>query len=163
MYSVFSYYLAKTTADLPFNIFFPILFSTIGYWMIGLRVDASAFFTFMGFIIMVLIPTKVKDYLLTMECFQISNISQSIGLLVSVALDLQVALGLFPVTVIPFLLVGGLFLNIDDIPGYFDEFQYMSFFFYTYTACKSPLHPQHPQHPQRPTLTYILHLCSVHK
>jgi len=116
MYNVLIYYLAKSTADLPFNIIFPTIFATISYWMIGLRVDAGAYFTFLGFVIM------------------ISNIAQSVGLLVSVTLDLQIALGLFPVTVIPFLLCGGLFINIEDIPYYFYPIQYLSYIFYTYCA-----------------------------
>jgi hypothetical protein len=34
MYSVLPYYLAKTTADLPFQVFFSGLVVTIIYWMV---------------------------------------------------------------------------------------------------------------------------------
>jgi len=53
-----------------------------------------------------------------------------------VALDLKVALGLFPVTVIPMMLVGGLFLNVDNIPYYFIWLQYISYVFYAFVARK---------------------------
>eukprot|EP01087_Luapelamoeba_hula_P017490 TRINITY_DN551_c0_g1_i1.p1 TRINITY_DN551_c0_g1~~TRINITY_DN551_c0_g1_i1.p1 ORF type:complete len:671 (+),score=117.28 TRINITY_DN551_c0_g1_i1:236-2248(+) len=116
MFPVWAYYLSKSTADTPFQIAFPAMFGTIVYWLAGLRMEAGAFFVFLAFIIM------------------IANIAQSIGFLVSIFTDLQVALGLFPVTVIPLLLVGGLFLNVDDIPDYLVWLQYLSYFYYSFSG-----------------------------
>jgi len=54
------------------------------------------------------------------------------GLLVSVGLELQQAITLFPVLVTPSMLVGGLYLAVNNIPDYFVWLQYLSFFFYAY-------------------------------
>lgn len=115
-FGVGPYYWGKSFADLPFNIFFPVLFTTITYWMVGLRPEAGAFFINLAAIVL--------------TC----NIAQSLGLLVSVALELQQALSLFPVVVVPNMLVGGLFLSIDSIPNYFVWLKYISFFFYSFMA-----------------------------
>jgi hypothetical protein len=34
MYGVTAYYLAKSTADIPFHIVFPVISTTITYWMV---------------------------------------------------------------------------------------------------------------------------------
>jgi hypothetical protein len=34
MYGVTAYYLAKSTADIPFHIVFPVIGTTITYWMV---------------------------------------------------------------------------------------------------------------------------------
>ncbi len=60
-YSVLSYYMAKTVADIPFYIFFPTVTVTIAYWLVGLRATAKAFFIFLADVIL------------------LSNIAQSIG------------------------------------------------------------------------------------
>jgi hypothetical protein len=70
MYSVTAYYLAKSTADLPFQIIYPCIVTTIIYWMVGLKEEAGAFFICLGITILV------------------ANIAQSLGLLVSVGTDL---------------------------------------------------------------------------
>ncbi len=116
MYSSFAYYMAKSLADLPFNVVYPAIFGTITYWMVGLKDDFGAYVIFTVVIVL------------------ITNIAQSLGFLVSVALDLQKAITLFPVTAIPALLVGGLFLSVDSIPDYFIWLQYISFFFYAFMS-----------------------------
>ncbi|KAL6044325.1 putative ATP-dependent permease ADP1 [Balamuthia mandrillaris] len=114
MYSVLPYYLAKSLADLPFNIVNPIVFGSIVYWMVGLQAEADKFFIYLATVII------------------ITNIAQTKGLLVSVGLDLKASLALFPVTVIPMLLVGGFFLNVENTPPYFIWLQYISYFFYAF-------------------------------
>jgi hypothetical protein len=104
---------------------------------VGLKEEAGAFFICLAITII------------------IANIAQSLGLLVSVGTDLayapthikhttiefpvtdyrslgRVALTLFPVTVIPHMLVGGLFLVVSDIPKYFYWLLYISPFFYAF-------------------------------
>ncbi len=46
----------------------------------------------------------------------------------------RAALALFPVTVIPHMLVGGLFLVVSDIPKYFYWLLYISPFFYAFVT-----------------------------
>ena len=46
MYSVSAYYFGRTITELPFLIIFPIAFSLIIYWAMGLNSDAEHFFTF---------------------------------------------------------------------------------------------------------------------
>jgi hypothetical protein len=75
--------------------------------MVGLRIDAGAFFINITAIIL------------------ICNIAQSMGLLVSVGLELQQAITLFPVLVTPSMLVGGLYLAVNNIPDYFVWLQYL--------------------------------------
>ena len=115
-YGVGLYYWAKSLSELPFNILFPIIFGTISYWLVGLRVDAGAFFTNMAAIIVV------------------SNVAQSVGLIVSVGLDIEQAITLFPVVNIPAMLVGGLFLLVTDIPNWFIWLKFLSWFFYCFMA-----------------------------
>ena len=45
-YSIGAYFLAKTFADLPFQVFFDLLFNTIGYFLSGQIPDPKRFFLF---------------------------------------------------------------------------------------------------------------------
>ena len=48
MYSVSAYYFGRTITELPFLIIFPIAFSLIIYWAMGLNTDgADRFFIFL--------------------------------------------------------------------------------------------------------------------
>ena len=46
MYSVSAYYFGRTITELPFLIIFPVLFSVIIYWAMGLTGGAERFFIF---------------------------------------------------------------------------------------------------------------------
>ncbi len=46
----------------------------------------------------------------------------------------RIALTLFPITIIPMVLVGGLFLNVSDIPVYFIWLQWVSVYFYAFVV-----------------------------
>ena len=50
-------------------------------------------------------------------------------------LPLRWAVVLFPLSMIPFVLVGGLFLNVDNIIVYFIWLQYISFVFWGFVGC----------------------------
>ena len=57
----------------------------------------------------------------------------SYGLLLSVCFeDSEVALALVPVLLVPFLLVGGFFAPLSEVPDFYKLFEYLSMFKYGY-------------------------------
>lgn len=52
VYSVIPYFLSRTIVDSVICIILPVLFNGILYFMVGLRNDASAFFTLIGVVIL---------------------------------------------------------------------------------------------------------------
>jgi len=85
--------------------------------MAGLRADAATFF--IAVVVTILI----------------TNVAVSIGYLVSTLTgDMNMALTIAPVLVIPFMLFGGFFLNSASVPVYFIPLQYLSYFKYAYEA-----------------------------
>eukprot|EP01087_Luapelamoeba_hula_P000440 TRINITY_DN1032_c0_g1_i1.p1 TRINITY_DN1032_c0_g1~~TRINITY_DN1032_c0_g1_i1.p1 ORF type:complete len:776 (-),score=126.55 TRINITY_DN1032_c0_g1_i1:171-2498(-) len=112
-FGTLAYYLAKSVADLPYGIVFPIISSLIMYWMVGLDSEAKKFFIFMAVLIVM------------------SNVAQSFGLAVSGGVPtIEIALALVPIVFVPLMLFGGFFLNSGNIPEWLVWLKYLSLFKY---------------------------------
>lgn len=113
MYRTDVYFISKNLAELPLTIFLPLLFVSIVYYMIGLYAPAENFFICAGLLILV------------------ANAAVSFGYMIScMARNLNIALAIAAPLLIPLMLFGGLFLNVDSIPVYFIWIRYISWFNY---------------------------------
>jgi len=117
MYSLPSYFLSKTTVELPALLLLPLIGATILYWLVGLQPDAGKFFIFAVTMILM------------------STVGTSIGMFVATLFeDVSQALQLLPLFLMPLMLFSGYMVNDDSIPVYFIWLKYLSPMKYGLTA-----------------------------
>jgi len=107
-YSLKAYYLAKTLADIPFQIILPSVYMVIVYFMTGQPVDFERFS-------MLLVIT-----------IWISLAGQGFGLFFGAIFSIDVATFTAPIATIPFLLLSGFFVHFNHIPSYLSWLTYFS-------------------------------------
>ncbi|KAK6942498.1 ABC transporter-like, ATP-binding domain [Dillenia turbinata] len=113
MYRLSAYFVARTTSDLPLDLFLPILFLLVVYFMAGLRLSAGPFFLSMLTVFLCIIA------------------AQGLGLAIGATLmDLKRATTLASVTVMTFMLAGGFF--VETVPVFVAWIRYLSFNYHTY-------------------------------
>lgn len=114
MYSVFSYYLAKSIMDLPALFVATISGTLISYFILKLQYTPEQYFLHMSTLLM-------------------NNIAaQSIGLFLSSIFESPVAATQFaPAMIMPLILFGGLFSNNGTAPKWLSWLAYVSPFKYT--------------------------------
>ncbi|CAA2967144.1 ABC transporter G family member 21-like [Olea europaea var. sylvestris] len=113
MYRLSSYYLARIAGDLPMELVLPIIFTTITYWMSGLK------------------PSLIT-FLLTLSIVLLNVlVSQGLGLaLGAVLMDVKQAATLSSVMILVFLLASGYY--VQHMPPYINCLKYFSFSHYCY-------------------------------
>eukprot|EP00850_Spirogloea_muscicola_P001102 SM000004S14972 [mRNA] locus=s4:536113:537672:+ [translate_table: standard] len=100
-YRVSAYYPGKVVAEWPLRIMGIAIYVLIVYWIVHLQQTAAKFFIFGGIVLLE---------------FTAMNAA---GLLVSsIAPTPQVALALGPLVTVIFMLFGGFYVNLDNIPGW---------------------------------------------
>ncbi|XP_043199881.1 ATP-binding cassette sub-family G member 1-like [Amphibalanus amphitrite] len=113
-YSVKSYYLAKTVADLPFQIVFPLIYDVIVYFMTSQPMELDRFCMFC---LMTILTALV---------------AQSVGLVIGAFCDIQLAVFLGPITMIPIILFSGFFVNLSTVPVWLSWLSYLSYARYSF-------------------------------
>lgn len=112
-YSTFSFFVGRNLAGMPLDLFMPLLFIAIMYFPVHL--DNRAFVFFWAVLISELVYFMSASY----------------GLLLSATFkDMTVVMALVPVVIVPLMLVGGFFTNLNNVPKLFYPLEYISMFKY---------------------------------
>ncbi|KAH9314022.1 hypothetical protein KI387_022649 [Taxus chinensis] len=113
MYRLSAYFMARTVSDVPLDLFLPIIYLLIVYFMAHLRMTATAF-------------------LLTMLTTFLSIVaSQGLGLAIGATfMNLKKATTLASVSMLTFMLAGGFF--VQRVTVFIKWIRYLSFNYYTY-------------------------------
>ena len=122
MYSTGIYYLTKYLAELPSNIIFPFISTTITYWMIGFNDHPVPWLVMCGFTIL------------------LNIVGHAVGMLLTCAiLDTGVVIKIQPLIVLPLMIFSGFFVNADSVRNYFIWLEAISFLKYAFRACNNAI------------------------
>lgn len=111
-YSLKSYYLAVTVADVPLQII-----CTVGYTLIIYLMTAQ--------------PPDVMRYVLFITiCIMVAMVAQSIGLLIGASMSIQNGMIWGALAIMPFMIFSGYFVHMNDAPTYFRWLFHMSYLKY---------------------------------
>ncbi|KAF8363920.1 wht-4, partial [Pristionchus pacificus] len=117
IYSVESYYAAKSLAELPQYTILPFVYSIIVYWCTGLVRNFGRFMIFSAISIL-------QVWVATSIAYAGACIFGEEGLAVSY----------IPLYILPMLIFGGFYINYDSIPKYFQWLSYLSWFRYGFES-----------------------------
>jgi ABC-type multidrug transport system ATPase subunit len=117
MYTVSSYFLAKTVSDMSNNVLLPLLYTSAVYWTGNFRPTAAAFFQ------------NVFAFYWTFST------AQSMGLFLSIFISSpQIALILAPSITLFFMILGGFYIPLDNLHAGVRWASYLSFARYAYSS-----------------------------
>ena len=117
MYSVSSYFLAKTASDMTNNVLLPLLYSMAVYWAVGFR------------------PTFTHFMKNAFTLYWTFGTAQSMGLFLSILIpNAQIALVLAPPITLFFMIMGGFYLPYPNMQPWVKWASYLSFARYGYSA-----------------------------
>ena len=118
---VSSYFLARTISEIPFQVFFPFVFGSIVYGMVGLRPTAGAYFTFCVILIL---------------C---ANAAVSMGYALSALFrNTTAAIAAGSVVIMPMALFSGLLLDMDVLSPWLRPLQFLSIIRYVFPPSLPP-------------------------
>ena len=118
MYRVVTYYLSKTLAELPFQLFSAFLIFFMCYFFTGL--NSNSFMNYVNFIITV---------------FLTGYAGSSFAIFMSCIIDkAEIAPAIFPILIFTQTLTSGYFVSQKDIPSFLLPFYYISIFRYSYQS-----------------------------
>ncbi|CAG0920875.1 unnamed protein product [Notodromas monacha] len=113
MYRVTVYFACKSLAELPLFIVSPLIFSTCVYFLIGLTSGVKNFLTTCGVAVLV------------------ANAACSFGYMIScISSNMHMGLAVGPAVIVPFMLLGGYYLNNGSVPKALLWLKYLSWFLY---------------------------------
>ncbi|KAF8403415.1 hypothetical protein HHK36_011518 [Tetracentron sinense] len=113
MYRLSAYFMARTTSDIPLDLFLPIVFLLVVYFMAGLRLSVGPFFLTMLTVFLCIVA------------------AQGLGLAIgAIMMDVKKATTVASVTVMTFMLAGGFF--VKKVPVFISWIRYISFNYHTY-------------------------------
>ncbi|KAF8364625.1 hypothetical protein HHK36_033404 [Tetracentron sinense] len=113
MYRISAYFMARTTSDLPLDLFLPVVFLLVVYFMAGLRLSVGPCFLTMLTVFLCIVA------------------AQGFGLVIgAIMMDVKRAMTLASVTVMTFMLAGGFF--VKKVPVFISWIRCLSFNYHTY-------------------------------
>eukprot|EP00762_Andalucia_godoyi_P001164 ANDGO_02077.mRNA.1 ABC transporter G family member 27 len=114
-YRLSAYFCAKTLSELPFDVLYPFMFTTITFWLCGLYINGAAYVEFFFTI------------LLGALC------AQSLGLFISAAiLDFEKSIVFASIFILFQMLAGGFYVR--NMPNWIEWISYISIIKYMYEA-----------------------------
>ncbi|KAJ2797856.1 hypothetical protein H4R21_004155, partial [Coemansia helicoidea] len=116
-YALPAYFLSKNIIELPIQVIMPIIYSSISYWLLGLRHDG------------------VKFIVYTVTAIALNLCGFSFGLFLAATFeDVSAVMTALPIMFLPFFLFGGLLVNTGNSTVWLRWIQWISPIKYGYTA-----------------------------
>ncbi|XP_077269349.1 ABC transporter expressed in trachea [Temnothorax americanus] len=108
-YSLKAFYLARTLADIPFQMVYSIAYVIIVYFLTSQPLEVERFLMYLNI------------------CILTSLVAQSLGLLIGAAMSVESGVFIGPVISVPIILFSGFFVNFKAMPKYLKFLSYMSY------------------------------------